>query len=91
MSKLKTYVHVHDADGVSHAFGPDDTVPGWAEKAITNPDVWADAPASESEDAPEGDPDDSWTLKELKAYADANDVDLDGAKSKADVLSKLSK
>lgn len=84
MSKLKTYVHVHDKDGISHAFGPDDTVPAWAEEMITNPDVWAEAP-----DGSQGDPDESWTLKELKAYADANDVDLDGAKSKADVLSKL--
>jgi hypothetical protein len=46
MSKLNTYVHVHDKDGISHAFGPDDTVPEWAEKAITNPDVWAEAPRS---------------------------------------------
>lgn len=88
MAKLNTYVHVHDEDGVSHAFGPDDTVPGWAADLITNPDVWADAPNG-SDGSPEGEPDESWTLKELKAYADANDVDLDGAKSKADVLSKL--
>jgi hypothetical protein len=45
MSKLNTYVHVHDKDGISHAFGPDDTVPEWAEKAITNPMCGLIAPA----------------------------------------------
>lgn len=48
--RLNTYVHVDDADGVSHAFGPQDDVPAWARKAITNPDAWVDdedEPASE--------------------------------------------
>ena len=108
MSKLNTYVHVHDKDGISHAFGPDDTVPAWAEKAITNPDVWAEAPAedeeaegsesdgSESEggesekvELPEGDITDEWTVKQLKAYAKGQDIDLGDAKTKADILSKI--
>jgi hypothetical protein len=46
MSRLNTFVHVHDADGVSHAFGPGDTVPGWAVDLITNPGVWAEAPVA---------------------------------------------
>jgi hypothetical protein len=100
MSKLNTYVHVHDKDGISHAFGPDDTVPDWAEKAITNPDVWADAPtAVEHEDSgtddsevveiPEGDVTADWTVKQLKAYAKAEDIDLGDAKNKAEILAKL--
>ena len=38
--KLTTTVHVPDENGTMHVFGPGDEVPGWAEKAITNPDVW---------------------------------------------------
>jgi hypothetical protein len=105
MSKLNTYVHVHDKDGISHAFGPDDTVPGWAEKAITNPDVWAEAPAeeetaeledsesegseSETVELPEGDVTEDWTVKQLKAYAKAENIDLGDAKNKAEILAKL--
>jgi len=39
-ARLRTYVHVQDKDGESVVFGPDDVVPAWARKAITNPDVW---------------------------------------------------
>ncbi|QJU54340.1 hypothetical protein SCB71_14435 [Herbiconiux sp. KACC 21604] len=45
MSKLNTHVTVHDENGVAHTFTPDDTVPGWAETAITNPNVWAEKPS----------------------------------------------
>lgn len=91
MAKLNTYVHVHDEDGVSHAFGPDDTVPEWAEDRITNPAVWAEAPekSDESDELPEGDVDDTWTVKQLKAYAKAEGVDLGDAKTKSDILSKI--
>lgn len=48
--KLTSYVHVVDEDGQAHAFGPGDDVPSWAEKAITNPDVWeADDSAAQPE------------------------------------------
>ena len=40
VKKLITTVHVADDNGTMHVFGPGDEVPGWAEKAITNPDVW---------------------------------------------------
>ncbi|MFE5290204.1 hypothetical protein ACFRAQ_35075 [Nocardia sp. NPDC056611] len=42
MSQLNTYVHVQDDRMVTHIFGPDDQVPEWAVKAISNPAVWAD-------------------------------------------------
>lgn len=48
--KLSTYVHVHDADGNPHVFGPDDDVPADMAKLITNPKAW------QSEE-PEGDDD----------------------------------
>lgn len=52
--KLNTFVHVvaRDDDGneVHNAtFGPDDKLPAWAVKAITNPDVWAEGSNDEPE------------------------------------------
>lgn len=105
MSKLNTYVHVHDKDGVSHAFGPEDTLPEWAEELITNPEVWAEAPAEEEDaggsgdeggesekvELPDGDITEEWTVKQLKAYAKAEEIDLGDAKTKADILSVLAK
>lgn len=46
--RLRTHVHVHDADGRTHAFGPDEDVPGWAAERITNPKAWADDSADET-------------------------------------------
>lgn len=46
--KLKMFVTAHERDekgqltGQSGTFGPDDDLPGWAEKSISNPDVWQD-------------------------------------------------
>jgi hypothetical protein len=92
MAKLNTFVHVHDEDGVSHAFGPDETVPDWAVERITNPDVWAEKPEDADEDGdeiPEGDVTEAWTVKQLKAYAKAENIDLGDAKNKAEILAKL--
>lgn len=44
MATLATHVHVTDADGVAHVFGPADEVPEWAQTLITNPKAWAEAP-----------------------------------------------
>ncbi|OZF25173.1 hypothetical protein CH296_28100 [Rhodococcus sp. 14-2496-1d] len=44
MARLAVFVHVADKNGETHAFGPDDDVPAWAVKSITNPGVWAEAP-----------------------------------------------
>lgn len=57
--KLNTFVHAVERDEQnnvtrSQVFGPDDTVPSWAQKAITNPDVWAgEDDASDSEEIAE--------------------------------------
>lgn len=85
MADLNTFVHVTDEDGVSHVFGPSDSVPGWAVEKITNPDVWVEEPDRD------GEPDESWTVKQLKAFAESEGIDLGDAKSKADILSKLVK
>lgn len=46
--RLNTYVHVTNPEtGQTEVFGPDDTVPGWAEKAITAPGVWDDGTEAE--------------------------------------------
>ncbi|MEU4570837.1 hypothetical protein [Micromonospora sp. NPDC023956] len=51
--KLRMFVTVHERDGDgnptgrSGTFGPDDSLPGWAQAGITNPDVWEDGPAAE--------------------------------------------
>jgi len=47
--RLARYVHVTDDKGEQHVFGPDDDVPGWAAKVITNPAAWGD---DSYEDAP---------------------------------------
>lgn len=50
MAKLNTHVHAVErnpdgSQGRTGHFGPGDEVPDWAQKAITNPDVWEEAPA----------------------------------------------
>ncbi len=55
MATLRTNVHVTDADGVSHVFGPADEVPEWAQSLITNPKAWLEPPTASrlTEPAPE--------------------------------------
>ena len=40
-------------------------------------------------DVPEGDPAETWTVKQLKAYADAKGIDLGDAKSKPEVFAAV--
>lgn len=44
MATLATNVHVVDAEGTAHVFGPADDVPAWAQALIPNPKAWAEAP-----------------------------------------------
>ncbi len=46
MSKLNATTIVRDRSGRAHVLGPNDEVPEWAEKAITNPDLWDEPPAT---------------------------------------------
>lgn len=62
MAKLNTYVHAVEiledgSHGRSVTFGPDDTVPDWAARSISNPDVWAEQPAQEPLSVPDQEPD----------------------------------
>lgn len=49
MARLVAYVHVQDAQGAMHVFGPADEVPEWAQERITNPKAWDKAPAGKGE------------------------------------------
>ncbi|HEY9415448.1 MAG TPA: hypothetical protein VIQ30_11865 [Pseudonocardia sp.] len=80
--KLAGYVHVHDSEGVSHVFGPDDEVPAELAKLITNPAAWQ---AEQDDDAPSL----SWTVPDLRAYAELHDIDLGDATKKADILKAI--
>lgn len=83
--KLAGYVHVHDSEGVSHVFGPDDDVPAELAKLITNPAAWQAEPAEQDDDEPS----DSWTVADLRAYAELHDIDLGDATKKADILKAI--
>lgn len=87
-------VSVKDAAGKYTYFYEGATVPDGFDKA--NLEVLAEAGlvkevVPESDEAPDGDPSDAWTVKQLKAYADAKGIDLGDAKSKGDVLAAVSK
>ncbi|MFJ4287977.1 hypothetical protein ACIPY0_20230 [Paenarthrobacter nicotinovorans] len=42
-------------------------------------------------EVPDGEPAEAWTVKQLKAYADAKGIDLGDAKSKPEVLAAVTK
>ena len=69
-------------DLVSVAAGED--VPGWAEGLVGA--HLLDTP-TESEKADQ--PDESWTVADLRDYAKAHDIDLEGATVKADILDAI--
>lgn len=84
--RLSTYVHAVEVDskgvptGRAENFGPNDTLPDWAVKAITNPDVWAGDPPPKADPPPAVRPDDEVTrlrarIAELEA---ANAADEPG-------------
>lgn len=45
MAKLISWVAAYDEHGATRWFGPDDSVPEWAVRQITNPAAWDSAPA----------------------------------------------
>lgn len=87
--KLNTYVHAHavDKDGnvQSQVFGPDDDVPFWAQRAITNPDVWEgeadDSDEPEVLDRPAG----NASREKWAAYAAQEGVEVDAEMQRDDI------
>ena len=69
-------------DLVSVAAGED--VPQWAE-GLVGAHLLDTPPESEKADQP----DESWTVADLRDYAKAHDIDLEGAPVKADILDAI--
>lgn len=93
MGALAETVHVFDKDGTGHAFGPDDEVPAWAAKLITNPKAWVEAPASDTAEPekapvpPRGGPGsgaEAWA-----EYAKANGFDVPADASREEIIEAL--
>lgn len=72
---------------------PGDDLPSWATGLVTNPDVVgdqagvseADDPQNETETSPEL-PDSSWKNDDIRDFAEAREIDLGDASTKADML-----
>ena len=90
MSKLNTFVTVHSADGDSITFGPDDELPTWAEKAISNPNVWDEAPEAQTEETgADGEPPRAGAgsgLDAWKTYAAAQGIEVPEDAKREDIF-----
>lgn len=97
--RLSTYVHLREPEGLGTVgFGPDDEVPDWAARLITNPDAWegGQAPSfddveDEDEDSPQvpprggpGSGAEAW-----RAYAAALGVEVASDASRDEVVAAL--
>ena len=61
------------------------TMTSWWEASLAEPE-----PETTTASYPEGEPSTDWKVGELKAYAADNDIDLDGASRKADMVEVIS-
>jgi hypothetical protein len=80
-------VSIKDPDGKNTYFYEGATVPDGFDKDDVDRLVEAGMLA---EIQAEGDPSEAWTVKQLRAHAESAGIDLGDAKSKADILSKIS-
>jgi hypothetical protein len=94
--KLKLFVHAVERDEQgnttnSGVFGPDDTVPAWARKAITNPDVWGDG--EDDTDDTEGDtperPTGNASREKWAAYAESQGVAVTEDMKRDDIVAAV--
>lgn len=46
-------------------------------------------PGGQTSNIPEGDPGEQWTVAQLTTYATENGIELEGARTKADILAKI--
>lgn len=91
--KLNTYVHAHAVDDKgnvqSQVFGPDDDVPAWARKAITNPDVWeGEADESDEDDLLER-PAGNASREDWAAYAAQEGVEIEADMKRDDIKAAI--
>lgn len=94
--KLNTFVHAVERDDKgnttnSAVFGPNDTVPGWARKAITNPDVWDGEDGDEEEDDASERPAGNASLEKWAAYAEAQGVTVTEDMKRDDIVAAVDK
>lgn len=94
MATLKSSVHVTDDNGTPHVFAAGDVPPEWAAKKIVNPKAWAEdsAPAERAPRDPSTVPPMSGSgsgMADWTAYAEAHNVDISEAKTRADVVALL--
>lgn len=97
MKKLNTFVHAFEVTedggpGRSQQFGPDDEVPDWARKVITNPKVWDgdDEPEEFQEIEPEPPRHGKGSgLEAWRSYAMSLGVDLEEGMSRDDVIAAV--
>jgi hypothetical protein len=90
--QLGTFVTVHDEDAQAYTFGPGDTLPAWAEKAITNPAVWADsASTGDDTDEPVRPPESGKGsgLEAWEAYADALGVEYEYGANRDEIIAAV--
>jgi hypothetical protein len=87
--KLNTYVHAHAVDDKgnvqSQVFGPDDDVPAWAQKAITNPDVWEGEGGEADESSVLERPAGNASREDWAAYAAQEGVDVTDEMKREDI------
>lgn len=91
--RLRRYVYLEDPN--THRtvrFGPKDTLPDWAVKAITNPSAWAADGGGDVEDDPELDRYDElrkMKVPELEKLADELAVDRTGITRKGPLIDAI--
>jgi hypothetical protein len=84
--QLATHVWVQSDDGTGW-FGPDDDLPEWAAKAITNPGCFVQDAASDDGPPPKGGPGSgkqAWV-----DYASAHNIEVPDSASKDDIITAL--
>jgi hypothetical protein len=60
-------------------------------KRLRGLDNWSEVKDSQSVEIPEGSPAEEWTVAQLKAYAERENIDLGDVSKKADVLDAIAK
>lgn len=106
MNRLTCYVYVTDETGEVHGFGPKSTVPEWARKKITNPNVWATAeessegpvaaevaigPGGQGDDGPPPQGGTGATRQRWAEYAATQGVEVDESWKREDIIAACEK
>lgn len=89
--RLASYVHVLNPDtDATESFGPDDQVPDWAARLITNPKAWAGGQPPELEPKSKV-PTRRQGAKVWAGYAKDNGVDVAEDAERDDIIAALEK